>query len=85
VADLPVALAATVHELPHLVEDLRGLVRQLERAAQPDGELMRLLDGLARLAEARAEREHVEADELRNDWHELVANRPERAPTNGHH
>lgn len=67
VADLPVALAVTVRELPHLVQDLRGLVRQLERAAHPDGELMRLLDGLARLAHARADRERADmaADMMR--------------------
>lgn len=57
VGDLVVALSYSVRELPFLVEDLRGLVRQLERAAHPGGELMRLLDGVGRLAYARAERE----------------------------
>lgn len=61
VGDLGVALGYTVRELPHLVQDLRGLVRQLERAAQPGGELMRLLDALADLARARAEHERARA------------------------
>jgi hypothetical protein len=67
VGDLGVALAHTVAELPHLVHDLRGLVRRLERSAQPDGELMRLLDALAELARARAEHERARADAARVD------------------
>ena len=61
VPDLLGALTYTVHELPHLVQDLRELVNELTRAAQPGGELMGLLDGLAELAYARAERERAEA------------------------
>ena len=62
VPDLLGTLSYTVRELPHLVQDLRELVHQLTRAAQPDGELMRLLDALSELAYARAEREREEAE-----------------------
>jgi hypothetical protein len=60
-------LRALVNELTRLAAGadegaLSGLVAGLARAARTDGELTRLLDGLAELASARAARERAELE-----------------------
>ncbi len=55
VGELLLALPYVVRELPPLVQDLRGVVGELERLAGRDGELTALLRGTARLAEAKAD------------------------------